>query len=259
MSDDETPEQFYGLKNIKLAEDDLENLMFMGSVNELDEFLKSADNCIETVKQSDNIRLIILETLLFLDYFGVRQLLMSALDLGQLNHEDYDLRYRLLPRSFRECLNLLDKIKKVNQDLLPNPEHHRIRLPMKFLFFLKREHKDFLDNFISIEEDYYKKYHPELARQDPLSNVSSSILSQRSQDKDTFRRLSDSWLESVARIDDDWISKAKKLNDARNLAAHSYDNKKITACIGYAGEKADDQVKSYCLQLIEELMGVIIK
>jgi hypothetical protein len=133
MSDNETPAQFYGLKNINLGDDDLVNLMFIGTPNELGELLKSADNCIEIIKQSDNIRLMVLETWLFLDYC-VRMLLIGAIDGGGINRDEYDFKYYALPRNFKACVELLVRIKEVNEGLPIDPSINAIKLPFRFLF-----------------------------------------------------------------------------------------------------------------------------
>ena len=67
-------------------------LLFYGSVHELEEYLDIAEKCVSLVKSSESIRLIVLETWLFIDY-SIRQLIMGALDLTRYNHEDYDLQY----------------------------------------------------------------------------------------------------------------------------------------------------------------------
>ena len=130
MADHETPEEILGLKYIKLTEDDLANVVFIGTVSKFEEFLKIAENCIETIKKSDNIRLIVLETWLLIDY-GVRELLLCAIDSSSINRDDYDLRYKALP-SFRACISLLVKIKQTNTKLPPDPDINAINLPVKF-------------------------------------------------------------------------------------------------------------------------------
>lgn len=68
----------YPSENIKVKTDTL----FYGSAMEIEEFLEVAEKCSSTIKEVSNARLIVIETWLFVDY-GVRQLLMSALDLSR--------------------------------------------------------------------------------------------------------------------------------------------------------------------------------
>jgi len=231
-------------------------LLFYGSVLELEEYLNTAENCLAAVRNSTNIRLIVLETWLFLDY-SIRLLLMGAFSLGKYNHEEYDLRYNLLPRSFEACLTLLLKLKKTNKELLPNPENNRILFPMRFLLFLKKEHKDFLEKLIEKEKEYYQKNFPLLSKENNKITVSSvpniKIVS------NNYRRISDTWLEAVAGIDEEWSNKATKLNGARNLAAHSYDVQKIAARLGYTGKRASELVTTHCMELLEQMIGIVSK
>lgn len=257
MPNEETPEEFYGLKYIKLAEDDLDNLMFIGTARKHEEFLKVADHCIEIVKQSDNIRLIVLETWLFLDY-SVRELLISELDRSGINHEDYDLRYYALPRNFRACIDLLVKIKQTNEKLPPDPHANAIKLPVKFLLFLKREHSQLFDQFRDVEQQYYQKYYPGLAIPANATIAHTTVTGVNSNNQ-KYRRISEAWLQVTSRIDDDWGKKALKLDLARNFAAHSYDAKKISERMGYAGENVEKHIRSECLSLIEQLFGITPK
>lgn len=257
MSEEETPEKFYGLKHITLTEDDLDNLMFIGSASKLKEFLKAADNCIETVKQSGNIRLIVLETWLFLD-FGVRELLVGALDSAGINHEDYDLRYYALPRNFRACTDLLVKIKQTNEKLPPDPRNNAITLPIRFLFFLKREHPQLFGQLMEAEQQYYQRYYPKLVTSKETANIYTMSISV-SPNQQEYRHISENWLKATSRIDDDWRKKAVRLDDARNYAAHSYDTKKISERMGYAGENVEQRIRNECLSLIEHLLGIVPK
>jgi hypothetical protein len=240
-------------KTIRLKTD----LLFTGSAFEVEEFIGIAEKCVSLVNEATSVRLIVLETWLFVDY-SMRQVLMSALELSRFNHEEYDLRYNLLSRSFEGCLNLLLKLKKVNEELAPNPENNRLTYPARLLFFLRREHKEFFDKLLEVEKEYYQKYFPALIPKE------ADIYTVVSEPKivpvnNNYRRLSDGWLKSVAKIDDDWGKKAAKLNGARNLAAHSYDERKIAGRLGYTGEHALEHVKKHCLELLEQMIGIVPK
>jgi len=56
-------------------------------------------------------------------------------------------------------------------------------------------------------------------------------------------------------IDEEWFKKARKINSTRNLAAHSYDQQKICAKLGFTGPDAQEKVKEECLNLIRQLLG----
>jgi hypothetical protein len=255
-SGDETPDEFYGLEHIKLAEDDLDKLIWLGPGIKLEDFLRTADNCIRLLKQSENSRQLVLETWLFIDY-AVRELLLSALDIDKVNHEDYDLRYYALPRSFKACIDLLLRIKQTNEKLSPDPSENAIKMPGRFYFFLKREYPQFLDQFIEIGQQYYKKYHPELIKPKPSERFNSvTVFSTKLPE---YRRVSGAWLHTTAGIDEDWKRTAIRLNDARNLAAHSYEPQKIAERLGYAGDSVTGRVRLECLGVIQRLTGIVPK
>lgn len=258
MSDkEETPEQFFDLKNIKLAEDDLENMMFIGTSIEFKEFLKAADNCIETIKQSDNIRLIVLETWLFLDY-SIRVLLVGAIDGNRINRDEYDLKFYALPRNFRACVELLVRIKQVNDKLPLNPSTNAIKSPIKYLLFLKNEHPQFFAQSSEIEQLYYQKYYPELVAPTTLNHISIKPITFDSKEQ-KYRNLSTAWLNMTKRIDDSWKKKALRLDNTRNYAAHSFDMMKIAENMGYKGGNTTKHVRNECLDLIEQLLGITPK
>lgn len=248
-------EEFFDwpLKEIRVKS----KLLFYGSVYELEEYVDIAEKCVSLVKSSESIRLIVLETWLFIDY-SIRQLIMGALDLTRYNHEDYDLQYNLLPRSFEACLTLLVRLKNSNEKLPSNPEHGRVLLPGRFAFFLMKEHRQTFDELIEAEREYYRKFFPSLLphENDGTEAISLSPVKVTSH---SYRRLSDDWLEAVADIDEEWSKKASKLNAARNLAAHSHDVPKIVARMGYSGENANQHVKNHCLELLEQMIGIVAK
>jgi len=237
------------LNGIEFSED----LLFYGSTLKLMELVKLAEKCIREVEGSNNVRLIILETWLFID-FCIRELLMSGLDLNKVNIDTCDLRYLIIPNSFRRCVELIEKLKKTHSGLPQDPNESAIKLPIHFMFFIKKHYPNFLNQLLDIEEEYYTKHVPELVtkKYNPLEVETIPVLSQ-------YSRIPKGWIKAVERIDQDWIKSAYRLNDARNQAAHSYDSKKILQRMGYFGTSAVEHLKDECVKLLRNLIGVVME
>jgi len=240
------------LDDIELSED----MLFYGSANKLKELTNLAGQCLIELETSDNVRIIVLETWLFID-FCLRELLMSGLNLNRLNIDAFDLRFHLLPRSFRGCIELITRLKEAHASLPRDPQEKAVIMPICFLFFLKGQHPDFFDQLHDIEQEYYCKYAPALIKKDPLEEVLTLTTIAAIDDESTqYGRISQGWLEAVGRIDQAWVKRVNRLNEARNLAAHSYDSARILQRTGYSGADAVTHLKEECSALLRDLIGI---
>jgi len=241
------------LDGIELSED----MLFYGSVVKLEELVSRAKRCSGEVEGSNNVRVIVLETWLFVD-FCIRELLMSGLGLNGLNVDAFDLRFHLLPNSFSECIKLVERLKKTHSGLPRDPQEKAIKLPIDFFFLLKRQHSGFLDQLLDIEQEYYRKYAPELTKRDPLEEALKLDTTVTCEDPEPveYSRIPKGWLEAVGRIDQTWIKTAYRLNEARNYAAHSYDSERILQRMGYSGADAVAHLKDECITLLWKLTGI---
>ena len=240
------------LDGLELSED----MLFFGSAIKLGELVNLAKRCIEEINSSANARIIVLEAWLFID-FCIRELLISGLNLNSLNIDAFDLRRELLPRSFRQCINLITRLRDSHSKLPRDPQENAIKMPIHYLYFLKKEHPDFFDQQIDIEQLYYNKNAPELKAKDTLEQTLTLTTIAAIEDKQNqFSRISQKWLEAVDRIDPAWSQSANKLNEARNYAAHSYDSARILQRMGYSGQDSLNQLKTKCIQLLSDLIGI---
>jgi len=241
------------LDGIELSED----MLFYGSAVKLEELVSLAGKCIEEVEGSNNVRLIILETWLFID-FCIRELLMSGLKLDGLNIDAFDLRFHLLPKSFRECIRLIMRLKDTHSNLPRDPQEKAIKLPVRFFFFLKKQYPDFFDQLLSIEQEYYRKYAPELVTGDSSEEAlrSATTVTYEVAEPVQYSRIPIGWIEAVGRIDKAWFRSVSRLNEARNYAAHSYDSEQILQCMGYSGADPVAHLKDECIGLLRNLIGI---
>jgi len=237
---------------------------FYGSVLDLKDYAKIAEDCINAIENSTSIRQVVLETWLLVDY-AIRELLSNLWGLKQFNSEDgdFDLRYELLP-SFDRCTKLLENVLSIQRSLEENPDDHLVEMPTQFIIFYKNNYPDEFNRFLQIEQDYYQKYYPQLtaSKRNALSTIKTSITI--TSPKTTLlpkRRyyVKKVWVDALRDLDETWFRLARRLNKARNVAAHSYDTNKILSAFGYAGPNAADQIKRECMEMLRKLLGVVQK
>ena len=240
------------LNGIELSED----IVFFGSTDKLEELVSIASKCIEEIQSTEKARLVVLETWLFID-FCIRELIMSALGLHDVSVEGYDLRFNLLPRSFSECVKIIERLKEVHTALPRDPREKSIGLPIAFLFLLRDRHPEFLARFLEIEQEYYREYAPGLVKKESIEPVAlANLVTTALANRVEYSRISIGWLTAVSRIDPDWLKNVNRLNLARNFAAHSYDSEEILKRMGYSGPKAISHLREECLALLKNLIGV---
>lgn len=240
--------------------DDLDwadDTLFYGTIETLEQLEQVAQSAVDTIHQSDSARLVVIEAWILLDY-AVREFLLSGLGVKKLSTDAFDLRYELLPRSFFGCLRILEGLTKAQSALPPRPEvvDHRVGMSGSFSLFLKKERPNDFERFHVLKQEYYKKYHPELA--DPnvfvLDPETEHLLLSKPPPK--LSHINRKWLEIAECLDADWYKNAKRLNDARNQAAHSYDQAQVLSSMGCAGPDALRHLKNQCANLIQTLVGV---
>ena len=140
---------------------------FWGREEQLNKLADRVHHCVETVTQSESQREMVLETCLLLDY-AVRDLIPSAYGLYKFCHDEFDLRYILLPKSFEALLRLLQEtiFCQSGMNHQPCPSHNYppyIRSSYGFLKHLVDNHSGIAEELKKVEYEYYALQHPELA------------------------------------------------------------------------------------------------
>jgi len=215
--------------------------LFFGTIDDMERYYAQARAYVKSVKDSGSVRLIVVETWLFVD-FTVRGLLMSSLQFDRADHEDLDLGYALLPRGFRECASLLQKLVKVNQNL-PSEIEKRFTGSARKWAYLDQFDPGLQARIATAEESYRHSFHP--GTDDEFSVR-----------KFRYRSVPEGWLEVAGNIDESWVKRANRLNDARNLAAHCHEETRIAAKLGFHGSDTLNHVRDECLRLSKDLVGI---
>ena len=231
-------------------DDDLDgdSTLFFGTIVEFGDFKGQANLYFQTVEKNDSVRLLVLETWLFVD-FTIRKLLLSGLGLRGL--DESDLRDMFLPRGLRECVRLVTKLRELNLRL-PGPPEDQFRATRRKWKYLQQHHGEALNQLLAAEEEYGKTYSLDWAHPDQNQTFTTIFSSWPT----VYRTVSQGWLDITARIDDEWVRRQERLNEARNVAAHFHDETKIARKFGISGENAVGQVKTECLELVGTLIGV---
>ena len=164
----------------------------------------------------------------------------------------------MLPKSFHGLLQLLEKTISYQSDLSQEPNSFKdfppyIHSSFDFLEYLGENHADILERLDEIEAEYFAKRHPELAEQIKQGWQFHHMPSER-----RIEGLPSAWLEAASNLGDDWFPLAKKLNKARNKAAHSYEPSAIARAFGFVGPQTVDKVRAKCLQLLKNLLGITL-
>lgn len=138
--------------------DESASFAFWGRVDQFRRLSAIVGRCAETVTESDSPREMVLETWLAVDY-AVRDLVVSGYGLHQFCQEDFDLRYKLLPRGFRELLRLLRATTSYYSGLDQEPSSSidyppYLRSSVGFLKYLTENHGDLVERLEEIEVEY---------------------------------------------------------------------------------------------------------
>ena len=206
---------------------------------------------IEVISSNKNSRTIVLETWLIVDWF-VRHLIISGINCLELQSDNYNPHYELLPNSFRECVDILKELKSNQEKLIRQPvKPTGLKGSLEIMEFIEKESKETYENLMELQKRYLKEKY----------NIKSDcfvILDQKI-DPNKHRFVSDNWIENIKILDDKWFKLVYRLNKARNAAAHAYSENKIYEKFGITGSKKIESIRKECISLLSNIIGVIPK
>lgn len=214
--------------------------LFFGTLDAWDQYEAQAQAYFEILQGSASIRLIVLETWLFVDY-AVRELLMSGFQLQKVDDSELDLRYNLLPRGLHDCVRLLKKLRDVNRRLPVRPEQPITGRSRKWKYFDEFD-PGLSKRIAAAEMSYFETF--KIPQPDVVIY------------KNKYRSVPEGWLDVADQIDEPWSELVNRLNGARNLAAHCHDEARIAARLGCTGPNRLELVRAECGRTAEDLVGV---
>jgi hypothetical protein len=238
--------------------DESASVPFWGTPDRAEKLSGLVRRCVATVTGSASPREMVLESWLVVDY-AIRDLLVSGYGLTGFCEEDFDVRYELLPKSFKGLLEFLEGTICHQKGLGPEPSMSDDYPPyvrfssIGFLRYLAYRHPDVRDRLKEIEGEYFADVRPELASE--IEQGGQFLLVER--EKKT-NRVPSGWTEVAGDLGEDWFKDVRRLNRARNKAAHSYDPAAIARAFGVQGPEAVDRVRNECLKLLKRLLGTAL-
>ncbi|WP_339262121.1 hypothetical protein [Lysinibacillus sp. FSL K6-3209] len=239
-----------------------DNMLFRGNEAEYLEITEIISNCITEIKKSNNIRYMILETWLVIDFF-VLDAIGKAFNLNKFNTTEYDCKLEVLPKSFSARVSILEKLLE-NQKALPiDPNENAIKLPGKFWRFIKKEDEALYRKFLELLETYYQKHYPEISKKEKEKEMWKGYIHKSDLFSETVTyRANELWYETYKTIDKKWFERTRNINRIRNKAAHSYNPndiyEELNKTLKFNGKNNFKKTKRYLLETIEELLKVKI-
>lgn len=206
---------------------------------------------------TSNPRTIIMETWLILDWFIKHQLIMG-LGLEKYHTNEFDPHFEILPFSFEGCVDLLNKLlndqKKYPKK--PSAPNYELRGSHDIWEHIEQHYPDVMDGInrakhsLLIEKGIIDK-----------NSVIGSYCYMPKETEGIFRSVTDSWLQSLSEVDKEWVKKAKRINKARNYAAHRNSHELIYETMGKSGPNRLEELRQECYSILEQLIGlkIIIK
>jgi hypothetical protein len=225
-----------------------------GSVHDLWEFEELTREWSRVITNATSARQLVLETWLLVDHW-TRTLLAAAFGLASKGTPEMDLRHELLPQSFARCLDLIVRLHKIHSALPVARPSSAVSGHARFWFWLRRERPQVMDALSSAEKAYLDQQYGPANVYNPLSTTTVAI-TETEAFKAKTERLPQGWLDAIEGLGQGWFESAKRLNKARNLAAHSTKGVAIAAALGITGGDVLENTRDTCRQLVESMLGV---
>jgi len=235
-----------------------EDILFWGTKSDLEQLNSVITKCLEALEKSTNVREIVIEAWLAVDY-ALRKFLLEGFELSRFCDEDFALEYELLPNSFQSLLRIFETVLNHNRKLgvIPEPgspdKLGGFTSSHDFWSYIKEKHPKLYHSIIEVTDEYRLEKNPDLKKLSSNERVAFIYL-ERSESK--AKTMEIGWGELASKFDEEWIKKARRLNEARNIAAHSYDIEKICHKLGIRGADSLQKTKAECRQLLNVLLAV---
>jgi hypothetical protein len=167
------------------------------------DFMDHVSAVLSKINSSSDIRTIILEAWLLMDY-SVTEFLSEALGLPRC----VEAELKILPFSFERKLELVRKLVNIEKPKWPNQKSY---LPYELAsdFFTRlNENKELYEQFMKLACEYESEHSPE----------GMPVLMRN--DFELSRFVPEWWFERAIKLGSDWYKKCKILNELRNDVAH---------------------------------------
>lgn len=237
-----------------------EQAPYYGDGYDFTEFTDMAKRAYQKIKKSKNPREVVIEAWFLID-LSIRGMIISAFNLKKHSTEDFDLRYDFLPKAFEECVSVLEKMVKHLPKVEDDVDNYRSRGWGFFWVYLSNQNKDLYEQFHKEQEEYLSKklkvlYEKEMKEKEEFKG---KPLIYFKKDPRKPIRVNSEWIKGVAGISEMWFKKVRRINKARNLAAHSMNEEKIFDIFGINGKDSLKKLKKEVYQTLYDVVGVDLK
>ena len=250
-------------KNITVGEDSILNF---GTSDPFPEYISFIKNSIKQIITSQNPRLLILESWLLLDY-SIRQLIIWGIGAYESSNRNFDLRNELLPISFKACIDFLGKYITYQQGLPIDPNSNLLKLPLsfsKFIYWDIEPEETIIIN--KIIDRYNMKMNPSMdpiylrsKKEEDIHTLTIPKNKKPIQKTPKYRTVSPNWMKTASCLDESWFKQIRKINNARNRAAHSYNEGGIYSIFALKGKNKFERLKEVCIDSVEKLLAIKIE
>ena len=231
---------------------------FFGTFEDFEELERVITESLKLIKNSTNVRTMVLETWISLDFI-LRGFVLGAFGLGTFITEDFDPRYNLLPQRFGSLIQIVRDLTKWqtvlhdrDKDKAPDLSEITFTGSSSFWRRLMEKYPDVWPKINEVETEILLGKFPERASE--IKKRYSAAPKPDLMVRGTGR-VPKNWLMIAQKLDEEWCNKATQLNKVRNMAAHSYKPERILKTLGLHGRNSLELVREYCLGLFTDLLG----
>lgn len=215
------------------------------TTGDIDDFNEILFNYFSNIGKTSEIRVVVLETWMLLEYY-IRSALSYSFGMNKFKTDELDPKYQLLPSSFQVCLDKMKLIINTQRKLpLPPTRKQGNTLPYDLWKYIKSKNPQICDEFEQIIEEYNREKYPELYDEKGDERLVIKLYFGAYQNVHIMTMFSN--------ITNLWFDKAIKLNKTRNIAAHVFDSEAIYKELGFAGVNRFEMSRKFCIDLINEL------
>lgn len=218
------------------------------SVDDFNKVVPQIGAVMKSIASQKSLRHAVLDTWNLVD-FVLRRNLAIFFGLQKFETTDFDPKYDLLPRSFEGLIKCTEAFKKSQEGLPKDIDPFELAIGIPTLLLVTMEKDDSVRSkwFFEQLEKYYQKHYPAVS-----AYVRSNTLLRERRPKNLFGVHRD-LLEG---LDDNWFKAVKRLNRARNLAAHTLNEREVAGVFGISGSNSAQKIRKECLALLKKVVGL---
>ncbi|MBN1796136.1 MAG: hypothetical protein JW804_05640 [Sedimentisphaerales bacterium] len=202
------------------------------------EFVENLEIVLKKIETSNEIRQIILEGWLLIDYI-ITYVIRDALGIPECIEEELEL----IPFSFVKKIDLIKKLIRIEGAKLPNYRS----------FQAYELHPEFHSELIEEKHLYKRLMEMAIVFERKKCPKEAEGLALKRGDFENSRFVPEWWYENVSNLDNIWFDECVKLNKARNIVAHNF-KMRDSDIFKELGVSSLDQFKKVVIEMIKDIV-----